>query len=267
MNRHRPWALLRRAGVVLLAATTLMAAGPRGVAPLAAQEEIFARGNQLYQAEDYPAAVEAYEAILAGGFESHELYYNLGNAYFKVGDLGQAILSWERALKLEPGDQDAVANLALANQLTADEVEPLPRFWLLSVVSWWVNLLPRSALLLLVGAGWLSLAAGLTARILARAYTPRRVGTWLVVAGVGVVVVLGTNLAVRELGIGHVERGVILAEAVPVRSAPAEDDNLTLFEVHEGTRVRIDQRTERWAEVVLDDGKVGWVPAGVLGVI
>jgi tetratricopeptide (TPR) repeat protein len=267
MNPRPWWPALRRAGVSLLTAAVILAAGVPAVAPLAAQEEIFTRGNQLYQAEDYAAAIEAYEAILAGGFESHELYYNLGNAYFKVGDLGRSILSWERALKLEPGDQDAVANLALAAQLTADEIEPLPRFWLLSVVSWWVNLLPRSALTLLVAVGWMSLAAGLTVRILARAFTPRRVGTWLVLGGASVVLVLGTNLLVRELGIGQVERGVILADAVPVRSAPAEDDNLTLFEVHEGTRVRIDQRTERWAEIVLDDGKVGWVPVGVMGVI
>ena len=238
-----------------------------GAPSLGAQEEIFEQGNQLYQAEDYDAAIEAYEAVLAGGFESHELHYNLGNAYFKAGDLGRSILSWERALKLEPGDADAQANLELAGRLTVDEVEPLPRFWLLSVVSWWVKLLPRSALILLVGVGWVSLAAGTMTRILARGDVRRALGGWLVLAGAGVVAVMGTNLFIRELGIGHTERGVILAEVVPVRSAPASDDNLTLFEVHEGTRVRIDQRTEQWAEIVLDDGKVGWVPAEVMGVI
>jgi hypothetical protein len=60
---------------------------------------------------------------------------------------------------------------------------------------------------------------------------------------------------------------VILADAVPVRSAPADQDELTLFEIHEGTRVRIDERAGEWAEVVLDDGKVGWVPADVLEAI
>jgi hypothetical protein len=79
--------------------------------------------------------------------------------------------------------------------------------------------------------------------------------------------VLGTNLFVRELGIGRAERGVIMAEAVPVRSAPADQDDLTLFEIHEGTRVRIAQRAGGWAEVVLDDGKVGWVLADVFELI
>ena len=58
-----------------------------------------------------------------------------------------------------------------------------------------------------------------------------------------------------------------MAEAVAVRSAPAQDDDLTLFEIHEGTRVRLDQRTGEWAEVVLDDGKVGWVPLDVMEII
>ena len=82
-----------------------------------------------------------------------------------------------------------------------------------------------------------------------------------------VVFVLGTNLAVRELGIGRAERGVILADAVSVQAAPSEEDDITLFQIHEGTLVQIDQRVGDWAEIVLEDGKVGWVPAEVMEVI
>ena len=81
------------------------------------------------------------------------------------------------------------------------------------------------------------------------------------------VLVLGTNLVVRELGIGRAELGVILEEVVSVQAAPSDEDNLTLFEIHEGTRVRIDQRAGDWVEVVLEDGKVGWVPAEVMEII
>jgi len=235
--------------------------------PGLAQQEIFERGNQLYQSGDYPAAVEAYEAVLASGFESRDLHYNLGNAYFKSGELGRSILSWERALALEPGAQDAQANLELARSLTADDIEPLPRFWLLSVLSWWVNMLPTTLLVVGVGGGWLALAFGLGLRILGRGAGARRAGGGLALGGLALVVLLGANLAVRELGIGQPERGVILAEVVPVRSAPTADDDLTVFEVHEGTRVRVDQRTEQWAEIVLEDGKVGWIPVDAMGII
>ena len=232
-----------------------------------AQTEIFEQGNQLYLAGDYEGAVTAYETVLAAGFESAALHYNLGNAYFKTGDLGRSILSWERARAVAPSDPDVLANLELARSLTADAVEPLPRFWLLSAVSWWVDLLPRGLLIAIVATAWLAAGAGVSARILARRDDVRSAAGWVAIAGGLVVVILGTNLFVRELGVGRAERGVILAEEVPVRSAPADQDDLTLFEIHEGTRVRIDQRAGDWAEIVLEDGKVGWVPADVMGVI
>ncbi len=234
------------------------------MAPAAAQDEAYLRGNELYQAGQFEQAVEAYRSVLGAGVESATLHYNLGNAYFKAGELGRAILSWERALALDPGLADARSNLELARTLTVDEVEPLPTFWLVSAWRWWVDLLPRVVLLGTLALGWLLVWGGVAGRILARGERARRLGTLAVITGAVLVVVLGVNVAVREFGVGQVSRGVILADAVPVRSAPTEDDNLTLFEIHEGTVVRIDQRTDSWAEVVLEDGKVGWVPAGVV---
>lgn len=235
--------------------------------PLRAQDEIVARANQAYQEGDYAGAIEAYEAVQSAGFSSAGLEYNLGNAYFKLGDLGRSILHWERALALAPGDADTEANLELARSLTTDAIEPLPTFWLFSVVSWWVDLVPRGLLIILVAIGWIALIGGLALRVLTRSDTLAGAGRWSAIGGAGLVVVLGVNLVVRELGIGRAERGVILVESVPVRSAPAEDDDLTLFQVHEGTRVRVDQTTGEWVEVVLDDGKVGWIPVSTMEII
>jgi len=255
---------MSRFGALGLCVLMALTAAPRQAF---AQEEIFERGNQLYQEGDFPGAVEAYEAVRSAGFESADLHYNLGNAYFKEGQLGRAILEWERALTMAPGDPDATANLELARSITADAVEPLPRFWLFAVLSWWVWLIPRGLLIALVAGAWLVACGGVVLRIWSRSAEVRRLAGWLAIAAGGVVLVFGTNLFVRELRIGQPERGVILAASVPVRSAPAEQDDLTLFEIHEGTRVRIDQRTGDWAEVVLDDGKVGWVPVDVFEVI
>jgi hypothetical protein len=247
----------------VVASTIAFGAGNR----LHAQEEIFEQGNQLYLEGDYPGAVAAYQTVLDAGFESVALHYNMGNAHFKAGELGLSILAWERARALAPNDPDVLANLELARSQTADAIEPLPRFWLISVASWWVGLLPRGALIALVATAWVIVGAGIAVRVLARRDEVRSVGWWAALGGAAVVLVFGTNLFVRELGIGSAERGVILADAVPVRSAPADQDDLTLFEIHEGTRVRIDERAGEWAEVVLDDGKVGWVPVDVMGVI
>jgi len=246
------------AGVVLLTAFTI---------PLNAQDELVVRGNVAYQEGDFASAIEAYESVLAGGFSSAGLEYNLGNAYFKAGDLARSILHWERARLLAPSDDDVIANLELARSLTVDAIEPLSMFWLVSAVAWWVDLLPRGILIAVVAAGWLCLGGGAMMRILARTDSIAAVGRWTAIGGAVVVVLLGSNLLVRELGIGRPERAVIMVEAVSVRSAPAMDDDLVLFEIHEGTRVRIDERTPEWAEVVLDDGKVGWIPLGVMEAI
>ena len=96
------------------------------------QDELFQQGNQFYQAEDWSEAISAYENLLAAGFEGADLYYNLGNAYFKKGELGRSILNWERAAAIQPGEPDLRANLDLAGSLTIDVIEPLPEFWLLA---------------------------------------------------------------------------------------------------------------------------------------
>lgn len=259
----RPRVLLCTAAVVAALSASLVGS-PRAAA---AQDEIVVQGNQAYQDGDWDAAIRAYEAVVEAGYTSAGLEYNLGNAYFKAGDLARSILHWERALVLSPGDADTRANLELARSLTVDAVEPLPTFWLFTAIDWWIELWPRALLLTLVAAAWLAVAAGVVVRIWARGDAAARLGTWVATAGAAAILLLGSTLLVRELGLGRAEHAIIMREAVAVRSAPAEQDDLTLFEVHEGTRVRVDQRTGEWAEVVLEDGKVGWIPVGAMEII
>ncbi len=247
------------ARTILPAALLALALQP---VPLHAQDELFEEGNRRYQQEDYQGALDNYLRIREAGFESPDLYYNIGNAYFKTNELGRAILYYERARRLAPNDADILANLDLARALGADEIVPLPRFWLFRVGSWWMNLFPRSLLIGLTAAGYL-MAAGAVMMLVLR---PGAV-SWArraAVAGGVLALVLGTTLAVRETGLGQPRHGVVLAAEVGVQSAPSDDPALQLFVIHEGTRVRVDRNSEEWLEVVLDDGKVGWVRAEVL---
>jgi len=252
---------------LLLSALLLCAVGPLVSRAAAGQVEFYQEGNRLYQQGDFEGALSSYLRVVDSGFESGELYYNIGNTYFKIGDLAPAILYYERARRLLPGDEDVRANLALARSLTADEIEPLPRFWLLEWWSWWVGLLPPSLLMTLVAAAYVAGMSGVIVLVLKRG---TRLALWggRVALGAGaVLLVLGTNLAIRELEIGRPEEAVVLAPRVDVRSAPVEDETLTLFTVHGGTKVRVDRRSEEWAEVVLEDGRVGWVRVEALETI
>lgn len=254
-----------RAGPALLlgVAVGLLAAGWDAVA----QQVFFEEGNRLYQEGDYDAALERYLQIVDAGLESGPLYYNIGNAYFKQGELGQAILYYERALELTPRDDDTQANLELARSLTADEITPLPGFWLIRAADWWVHAVPRTALGVIVTLAYLGGAAALVVYLLVRRAGVRVWAARATVAAVLVLAIFGLNLAVIEFGWGQPTEAIVLVEEVPVQSAPTDDRALEVFAIHEGTKVRIDQQSGDWVEIVLADGKVGWVRMEVLEII
>ena len=134
-------------------------------------------------------------------------------------------------------------------------------------VSWWVYLLPASTLALLVGAGYLVAMAGLVVLVLKRGSLLAGWARSAAIAAAALTFMFGINLAAVEFGIGQSEEAIVMAEEVPVQSAPTDDRALQVFTVHEGTKVRIDQRSDEWVEIVLEDGKVGWVRLDVLEAI
>jgi len=241
-----------------------MAANAR---PAVTQVEFYQEGNRLYQEGDFEEALASYLRLVEAGFQSGEVYYNVGNTYFKLGELAQAILYYERARRLLPGDQDVQANLDLTRSLTVDEIDPLPRFWLFSAVDWWVGLLPRTLLIAVVAASYLVGTGAVLLLILKRGVQVAAWGQRIALASAIVFLSFGLNLAVREFELGRAPEAVVLQPQVDVLSAPLNDETLTIFTVHEGTKVRIDRFSEEWAEVALEDGRVGWVPVGVLETI
>lgn len=236
--------------------------------PAHAQEALFDEGNRHYQAGDFGAAAASYRAVLDGGFESAEVYYNLGNAHFRLGDVGLAVLNYERAARLDPANEDIRANLALVNRMLQDRIEPLPRFWVLAVFDWWMALVPRGLLGVAVAVCYVLLGVAVVLLLLGRS------GRWptaglrrLAYGGTVATVLLGGTLLVREAGWAMPEHAVVMAAEARVLSAPSEEGGLTVFTLHEGTRVRIDRRSGEWAEIVLADGKVGWLRLDVLEVV
>jgi tetratricopeptide (TPR) repeat protein len=240
-------------------------ATPQDAAPSPAAADRFQAGNGLYQAGDHEGALDAWLGLYEDGFESGELHYNIGNAYFRLGELGRAILFYERARVSLPRDESVRTNLELARSLTADQITPLPGFWVPRVVRWAVQLVPRGWLIAILALGYLGLASILLYRLLSA-----RPPYWTRHAAMGaaaLTLVVGANLLIREFGIGRAERGVILRTEAAVQSAPSDDPSLQLFTIHEGAVVRIDRRSSDWLEIVLEDGKVGWVRAADLETI
>ena len=230
----------------------------------AGQSVFFDEGNQRYQAGDFEGALQSYARIVDDGFESGQIYYNMGNTHFKLGNLGRAILYYERARRLLPRDDDVLANLALARSLTIDDIVPLPGFWLVRVARWWLELMPGTALAWLVGVTYVLTMTSVALAILRPSAS---VVVWcqrVAITGAAVTVIFGLNLTIRELGLDIADEAVVMANEAAVQSAPSDDSALTIFAVHEGTTVRIDRQSAEWVEIVLADGKIGWIRADQL---
>jgi tetratricopeptide (TPR) repeat protein len=221
--------------------------------------DAFRQAEALYQEERYPETIEIYESIRASGVEDGVLYYNLGNAYFKSGRLGFAILSYERALKLLPGDEDVRANLAFADELVSGGLEPPP---LPLAIGWVVDLYQRT------GSGLLAQALSLVFLIGGASITFLLLDRWpgfrtaalVVLAGSGVVALLaGASLIAKVRAESNRIEAVVVTENAYVRSGPGESSP-RLAEIHEGLKLRILGEREGFLQVSLANGLTGWVP-------
>ena len=249
---------MRRTAVAAALGLCLFLLAP---APAGTQSAFFDEGNRLYQAGDFEGALDRYRRILDEGLESGDLYYNIGNAHFRRGELAPAILFYERARRLMPGDDDLLANLALARSMTADDITPRPRFWLFRAADWWVGLLPRAALIWLVALAWVTAIAGAGVVVLRPAALMVAWARRTALAAAALTLVFGVNLVVRELGLGAPDEAVVMVDEALVQSAPSDDPALQIFAVHAGTKVVVDRRSDDWVEIVLEDGVVGWMRA------
>jgi tetratricopeptide (TPR) repeat protein len=221
--------------------------------------EAFQKAEALYQEERYQEAIEIYESIRSTGVEDAVLYYNLGNAYFKRGRLGLAIVSYERALKLMPGDEEIRANLAFAEDLVSGGVEPPP---LPLVVSWVVTLYQRAlpdflsrTLSLAFCLGGVCFSVFLVDR-----WPSLRTPALAVLAGSGIVALsAGACLIAKNHAQSNRIEAVVVTENAYVRSGPGESSP-RLAEIHEGLKVRILGEREGFFQISLASGLTGWVP-------
>lgn len=225
------------------------------------REGLFLQGNRLYEAGDYRKALESYAGIAAMGYESGPLHFNMGNCYYKLGETGQAILHYERAARLIPGDEDLEVNLSLARLKVVDQIPELPRFRLLVLWERFVFYLPRNALWVLM---WSSYAVLVAAWILKLLWNrSRRVAGKIVWAGSLLVILSSLCFAGQIRQERESSEAIILASEARAVSAPGEE-GIQVFTLHEGTKVRIQEVSGSWVEVLLADGNVGWLKADSL---
>jgi len=221
--------------------------------------EAFARGNELYRKGQFQEALKEYESILAQGYVSADLYFNIGNSYYRLGKIAPAIVAYERANRLRPNDPDVLYNLKLVNLRTIDRIEAVPELFVFQWLRVLSGAIARETTTVLFAAGWslffLSLATMYAVR---RSALVERV-RWLVLTGF-----LGSLVFGGMLGLQYWEtnatkdQSIISAPAVTAKSSP-DDQSMDAFVIHEGLKVRTSDRVGDWLKIILPDGKVGWI--------
>jgi tetratricopeptide (TPR) repeat protein len=221
----------------------------------------FIEGVRQYEAKAYPEAMAAFEKVFASGVRNGKLFYNMGNACLKKGDIGPAILWYERACELIPNDPDLLFNLTYARSLVKDEKEgdasPVT-----AVLFFWKDMFRIATL---QGAGIIANAAFWLFFGLYRFF---RKGA-LLHACYGMlmlsVVVLGTT-GWRLYEHAFSPQAVILPHAVAVRSGQAPEST-ELFILHAGTKVAVKKKMNGYFKIRFSEDKIGWIPESVAGII
>ena len=226
-------------------------------------QETTPTADDLYRMDDFQGAIAAYEDILAAGQTSADLHYNLGNAYYRDGQLGKAILNYERALRLKPGMNDAKENLALANAHTADRITVLPQLF---VVRWWNGLTTVITptgwriiwllLLAVVGTGIVLLRTG-------RSNTVRKAGL-ATTAGSLLLLLLATALLISSTHSYNTHPYAIITDQSVTMKASPDSKSIDKMILHEGTKVKVIEDLTGWYKIAIADGTNGWCPQNTM---
>ncbi len=234
--------------------------GPRGLASM------WKSAEDAYATGDFKAAVEQYENLVSSGASSPSLFYNLGNAYYRRGNIGKAILNYERALKLDPSDKDVKHNLEMARAHTLDKIDNVPQFILFSWVRGVRNSLSSNAwaVLSLVFLA-VGLAFMLIYRFSSRSSARRFFFIIAMIIFLSVIITFLFSLSLARQARGG-DSAVVVENIGSVKSAPSAGGN-SIFVLHEGTKVDILERVQDWCRVEISDGRQGWIKASDIEVI
>ena len=229
-------------------------------------EQLWNKANTAYINGDFHAAADTYEELLSRGVSSMKLYYNLGNAYFKDDRIGKAILYYNRALRLAPGNDDIRYNLSVAEARTKDNIEDIPEFFFVTWMRDIRHMMGCTAWSLLSLALLACMLGLFLVYLLAQRISLRKAGFYGTVVA-ALLFMLTTWFAVGERReMLDDTSAVVMTASTAVKSSP-DKSSTDLFVLHEGTVVTITDRLDGWCEVVIADGKKGWVEGRKIEII
>lgn len=221
-------------------------------------EKLFQEANSAYQSGDYESAIDAYEQILENGETSAELYYNLGNAHYKLNNVAPGIYYYEKALQLDPDDEDIRNNIEFARNMAIDDIEEIERT---GISKWFNELIANKS-----ASGWAVFAIIFSVVFVAffllyyTSRVPVRKRIYLGVASLSLLIcILSVVFAYQQTSyLLDNQYAIIYEEEVEVRDEPNLRGEPS-FELHEGTKAKVLEDFQEWSRIELSNGAQGWV--------
>lgn len=229
-------------------------------------DKVKADADRAYSKNDYTTAIGLYESILQKG-ESADIYYNLGNAYYKHNEIAKSILNYERALLLQPYNEDVRNNLEIARSKTLDKVDPAPEIFFITWIKSLINLMSVDRWGKIGIVCFLLFIVAVYFYVFSKRITVKKIGF----VG-GLIFLTFTVLAnifayTQRSALIHRDGAIVMSHSVVVRSTPS-DGGTKLFVIHDGRKVKVsDDSMADWKEITLEDGKVGWVHKNDIAII
>ena len=256
-----------QAAAKVVAVLVLLGFPMSGFAADAYVDSLFNAASAAYSEGQWADAAGTYTAIENLGLESPALYCNMGNAWFKSGDVAKAMLYYERALKLDPSYDDARYNIAVISDFIQDRIEPVPEF----ILKTWT----RDLCYILDSDTWAvisliflaAVAVSLLLLFLSSSLALRRTGFFSAIAAFLLTVMSVSFAFWQKADYSRKDGAVIMVPVVSVKSSPSSDTSTDLFILHEGTKVIILDEVGDWRNIELADGRQGWMKSSDMEII
>lgn len=221
-------------------------------------EELFDKANKQYKDGLYKEAISTYDSIEKLGYISSELFYNLGNSYYKLNQVAPTIYNYERALILDPLNEDAQNNLVFAKRLTIDNIEELPKTILDKIDESIIKKLSYNQWAILIVV--FSFLGSLLFLAFYYANKPSQKRFYFITSALSFllfIVVFVVTMKEYNESASKIE-AIVFAQQVVIKNAPTNNSD-DVFTLHEGTKVMILDAVDNWKKIKIADGKIGWV--------
>ena len=224
--------------------------------------KLFNEANDLYISKKYKKSIELYEKIIDSGQENSTVFYNLGNAYYRLGDIGHAIWAYKHANKFSPRDKDIIHNLKIAEAKKIDRINPPPLFILhdfyrkiKSSMTMFELILLGGILFFIFSLLWIKQFFSGKQNVLSKS-----------IFQILMTVIITVHAVILDLVFERkrISNEAIIVEKSDAQSGPFLGDNKVLFKINEGSVVEILDEKNNWSEIILIDGKKGWVLSNIL---